>query len=70
MHRASPGGCRPRALPALDGTGLGPALVGLGLGLAVTGPWLGGGRELMLDWAPGPHSPVVGPGLLGPEHGF
>jgi hypothetical protein len=70
VHLASPGGRRSRARPALDGADLEAALAGLGLGLAVTGPWLGGGRTLMLDWAPGPHAPVVGPGLLGLSGGL
>ena len=52
----------PAALPSPAwGPALKAALPGLGLGLAVTGPWLGGGRALMLDWAPGPRTPVVGP---------
>jgi hypothetical protein len=46
------------------------ALFGLALGLCVTAPWVGGGRTLLLDWAPGPNTGLVGQGLLGVNGGL
>ena len=70
LHWASSGRRRPLALAWLDESGLEGGLLGLFVGLAVTAPWLPGGWTFLLDWGPGPRTPVVGPGLLGLNGGL
>ncbi|MDA8301093.1 MAG: hypothetical protein M0005_06010, partial [Actinomycetota bacterium] len=61
---------RARALARPDRAAVEAALFGLVAGLGVTAPWIGGGRTLLLDWAAGPHTGLVGQGLLGVNGGL